>query len=41
MVATNDEGIVVDGVKAIGTGSAFGDFLHLGVFFRPAPRATK
>ena len=23
----------VNGVKAIGTGSAFGDFLHLGVFF--------
>jgi 3,5,6-trichloropyridin-2-ol/2,4,6-trichlorophenol monooxygenase len=31
----NDKGIVVDGVKAIGTGAAFGDWIHIGVFFRP------
>lgn len=35
IVETNDEGIVVDGVKAIGTGTAFGDWIHVGVFFRP------
>ena len=35
VVETNDEGIVVDGVKAIGTGTAFGDWIHIGVFFRP------
>ena len=26
---------MVDGVKAIGTGTAFGDWIHIGVFFRP------
>ena len=41
IVETTDEGILVNGVKAIGTGSAFADFLHMGVFFRPAPRATR
>ncbi len=41
VVATNDEGIVVNGVKAIGTGSAFGDFLHLGVFFRPGAKGDQ
>ena len=35
VVETNDKGIVVDGVKAIGTGTAFGDWIHIGVFFRP------
>src|SRR6266576_3713958 len=35
VVETNDKGIVVDGVKAIGTGVAFGDWIHIGVFFRP------
>jgi len=41
VVSTNDEGIVVNGVKAIGTGSAFGDFLHLGVFFRPGAKGDQ
>jgi aromatic ring hydroxylase len=35
VVETNDEGIVVRGVKAIGTGTAFADFIHIGVFYRP------
>jgi 4-hydroxyphenylacetate 3-monooxygenase/chlorophenol-4-monooxygenase component 2 len=35
IVETNDHGIVVDGVKAIGTGTAFGDWIHIGVFYRP------
>lgn len=35
IVETNDKGIVVNGVKAIGTGTAFGDWIHIGVFFRP------
>ncbi|MGY4622894.1 4-hydroxyphenylacetate 3-hydroxylase family protein [Bradyrhizobium sp. USDA 4486] len=35
IVENNDEGIIVDGVKAIGTGTAFGDWIHIGVFFRP------
>jgi 4-hydroxyphenylacetate 3-monooxygenase/chlorophenol-4-monooxygenase component 2 len=35
IVETNDKGIIVDGVKAIGTGTAFGDWIHIGVFFRP------
>jgi aromatic ring hydroxylase len=35
LVETRDDGIVVRGVKAIGTGTAFGDYIHLGVFFRP------
>src|SRR5690242_6949265 len=41
VVSTNDDGIVVNGVKAIGTGSAFGDFLHLGVFFRPGAKGDQ
>jgi 4-hydroxyphenylacetate 3-monooxygenase/chlorophenol-4-monooxygenase component 2 len=41
VVATSDDGIVVNGVKAIGTGSAFGDFLHLGVFFRPGAKGDQ
>jgi 4-hydroxyphenylacetate 3-monooxygenase/chlorophenol-4-monooxygenase component 2 len=41
VVATNDEGIIVNGVKAIGTGSAFADFLHLGVFFRPGAKGDQ
>jgi len=41
VVATNDEGIVVNGVKAIGTRSAFADFLHLGVFFRPGAKGDQ
>jgi 3,5,6-trichloropyridin-2-ol/2,4,6-trichlorophenol monooxygenase len=32
---------VVHGVKAIGTGSAFADFLHLGVFFRPGAKGDQ
>jgi 4-hydroxyphenylacetate 3-monooxygenase/chlorophenol-4-monooxygenase component 2 len=32
---TNDEGIVVNGIKSLGTASPFADFLHMGVFFRP------
>lgn len=41
IVETNDKGIVVNGVKAIGTGSAFADFLHLGVFFRPGAKGDQ
>jgi aromatic ring hydroxylase len=41
VVSSSDEGIVVNGVKAIGTGSAFGDFLHLGVFFRPGAKGDQ
>ncbi|MEN1889523.1 4-hydroxyphenylacetate 3-hydroxylase N-terminal domain-containing protein [Streptomyces mirabilis] len=35
VVATSDEGITVRGVKAISTGAAFGDWIHIGVFYRP------
>lgn len=35
VVETREDGIVVNGVKAIGTGTAFGDWIHVGVFFRP------
>ncbi|MGW0083032.1 4-hydroxyphenylacetate 3-hydroxylase family protein [Streptomyces sp. NPDC003393] len=35
VVATSEEGITVRGVKAISTGAAFGDWIHIGVFFRP------
>ncbi|CAM5647679.1 FADH(2)-dependent monooxygenase TftD [Streptomyces tendae] len=35
VVDTSDEGITVRGVKAIGTGAAFGDWIHIGVFYRP------
>jgi 4-hydroxyphenylacetate 3-monooxygenase/chlorophenol-4-monooxygenase component 2 len=41
VIETTDEGIIVNGVKAIGTGSAFGDFLHLGVFFRPGAKGDQ
>jgi aromatic ring hydroxylase len=35
IVDTRDDGIVVRGVKAIATGAAFADYIHIGVFFRP------
>nr|WP_279617358.1 4-hydroxyphenylacetate 3-hydroxylase N-terminal domain-containing protein [Streptomyces bungoensis] len=35
VVATSDEGIAVRGVKSISTGAAFGDWIHIGVFYRP------
>ena len=35
VVKTTDEGIVVNGVKAVGTGIPFGDYMHIGCFFRP------
>ena len=41
ILSTNDEGILVNGVKAIGTASAFADFLHLGVFFRPGAKGDQ
>jgi 3,5,6-trichloropyridin-2-ol/2,4,6-trichlorophenol monooxygenase len=41
VVSTSDEGIVVNGVKAIGTASAFCDFLHLGTFFRPGAKGDQ
>jgi 4-hydroxyphenylacetate 3-monooxygenase/chlorophenol-4-monooxygenase component 2 len=41
IVATNDDGIVVNGVKAIGTATAFSDYLHLGVFFRPGAKGDQ
>jgi aromatic ring hydroxylase len=31
VIETNDKGIIVHGVKAIGTGTAFGDWIHIGV----------
>jgi aromatic ring hydroxylase len=41
VVGTNDKGIIVHGVKAIGTGTAFGDWIHIGVFFRPGIPANQ
>lgn len=35
IVETREDGIVVEGVKAIATGAAFADQIHIGVFFRP------
>jgi aromatic ring hydroxylase len=35
IVAENDEGIIVRGVKPVGTSAAYAQWLHLGVFFRP------
>lgn len=35
IVDENERGIVVNGVKAVGTSAGFSDWLHLGVFFRP------
>ena len=35
VVETREDGIVVRGVKAIATGAAFADYIHIGVFFRP------
>ena len=41
IVETTDEGIIVNGVKSIGTASAFADYLHLGVFFRPGAKGDQ
>jgi 4-hydroxyphenylacetate 3-monooxygenase/chlorophenol-4-monooxygenase component 2 len=35
IVETNDTGIVVRGMKSLGTSSPFADYIHVGVFFRP------
>ena len=35
VIEKNAKGIVVDGVKAVSTGTAFADWVHIGVFFRP------
>ena len=35
IVETNDNGIVVRGVKSLGTVAPFADWIHIGVFFRP------
>lgn len=35
IMETREDGIVVRGVKAIATGAAFADYIHIGVFFRP------
>ncbi len=35
------EEILVNGIKAIGTASAFADFLHLSVFFRPGAKGDQ
>ena len=35
VIAMDEKGIVVHGVKAIGTGTAFGDWIHIGVFLPP------
>ncbi|MGE0220814.1 4-hydroxyphenylacetate 3-hydroxylase family protein [Mycolicibacterium sp.] len=41
VVETRDDGIVVRGVKAIGTGTPFADWIHIGVFFRPGIAAEQ
>ena len=41
IVQSTDEGIVVSGVKSIGTATAFADYLHLGVFFRPGAKGDQ
>jgi aromatic ring hydroxylase len=41
IVETTDEGIIVNGVKSIGTATAFADYLHLGVFFRPGAKGDQ
>lgn len=38
---TTERGIVVNGVKAIGTASPFADWIHLGVFFRPGAKGDQ
>jgi 3,5,6-trichloropyridin-2-ol/2,4,6-trichlorophenol monooxygenase len=35
IVDKTEEGIIVNGVKAVGTGVAFGDYMHIGCLFRP------
>jgi aromatic ring hydroxylase len=35
VVETREDGIVVQGIKAIATGTPFADYVHFGVFFRP------
>jgi 3,5,6-trichloropyridin-2-ol/2,4,6-trichlorophenol monooxygenase len=35
LVKTDERGITVTGVKAIGTGVPFADWIHIGVFYRP------
>ena len=35
VIERNEDGIIVDGVKAVGTGVAFADYIHIGCFFRP------
>ena len=35
VTGTCEEGITVRGVKSISTGAAFGDWIHIGVFYRP------
>jgi 4-hydroxyphenylacetate 3-monooxygenase/chlorophenol-4-monooxygenase component 2 len=35
VIERNAKGIVVDGVKAVSTGTAFADWVHIGVFYRP------
>ncbi|MGW2047690.1 4-hydroxyphenylacetate 3-hydroxylase N-terminal domain-containing protein [Streptomyces sp. NPDC001858] len=35
VVETRDDGIVVNGVKAVSTGTPFADYIHIGVFYRP------
>ncbi|WP_331760410.1 MULTISPECIES: 4-hydroxyphenylacetate 3-hydroxylase family protein [unclassified Streptomyces] len=35
VVETRDDGIVVNGVKAVATGVPFADYIHIGVFYRP------
>nr|O87009.2 RecName: Full=FADH(2)-dependent monooxygenase TftD; AltName: Full=Chlorophenol-4-monooxygenase component 2; AltName: Full=Two component enzyme D [Burkholderia cepacia]3HWC_A Chain A, Chlorophenol-4-monooxygenase component 2 [Burkholderia cepacia]3HWC_B Chain B, Chlorophenol-4-monooxygenase component 2 [Burkholderia cepacia]3HWC_C Chain C, Chlorophenol-4-monooxygenase component 2 [Burkholderia cepacia]3HWC_D Chain D, Chlorophenol-4-monooxygenase component 2 [Burkholderia cepacia]AAC23548.2 c len=35
IVEKTDDGIIVNGVKAVGTGIAFGDYMHIGCLYRP------
>jgi 3,5,6-trichloropyridin-2-ol/2,4,6-trichlorophenol monooxygenase len=35
VVKKTEEGVIVNGVKAVGTGIPFGDYMHIGCLFRP------
>jgi aromatic ring hydroxylase len=35
VVSQDEEGIIVNGVKAVGTSTPFADYMHIGCFFRP------
>ena len=41
VVSQNDDGIIVNGVKAVGTSTPFADYMHIGCFFRPGSQASR